>query len=135
MKWTAFVLIALVVILSSCFKLRLGMKGVYDQMNPPQFSEQTEGKSVQLIDVRSPREYENGHLANAVNIPLLDNDFRAGIDSLQLDTLQPVYIYCMTQHRSPPAAGILVDMGFDLVVDLKGGYWKWKRKGFATTTE
>jgi rhodanese-related sulfurtransferase len=106
--------------------------GVYDELPPHEFSDMlNESATPQLIDVRSVREYEKGHLPCAKNAPYFGGNFEHIIDSLQLDTLQPIFIYCETQHRSPPAANILHDRGFDQIRDLKNGFWKWKRQGQA----
>jgi rhodanese-related sulfurtransferase len=80
---------------------------------------------VQLVDVRTPREFRGGHIARAVNIDYFQGaDFNRAFD--QLDRNKPVYLYCRSGNRSLKAAQKLVSMGFSEIYDLKGGILKWK---------
>ncbi|MGA9269101.1 MAG: rhodanese-like domain-containing protein [Lutimonas sp.] len=84
-------------------------------------------KDVVLIDVRTPREFEQGHLENSVNINIADKSFKEEVE--KLDRSQPVYVYCKVGGRSAKAAGILKEMGFEEVYDLEGGIRNWERSG------
>lgn len=82
--------------------------------------------SIQLIDVRTPKEYTKGHLKNAVNINYYDNNF---IDEMaKLDKNKDLYIYCHSGNRSGKAAKKLGKMGFTKVYDLEGGIINWNKK-------
>jgi rhodanese-related sulfurtransferase len=76
-----------------------------------------------LIDVRTPDEYNEGHLNNAVLINFFDDDFKAQID--QLDKSKPVFVYCKAGNRSGKAANALLQAGFKQVFDLDGGITAW----------
>jgi len=78
-----------------------------------------------LIDVRTPTEYEAGHLFGAVNIPLseLEENLDAWIPGLPTDI--PMIVYCKIGVRSATATLILLDAGFVNVVDLAGGMDEW----------
>ena len=79
---------------------------------------------VQLVDVRTPREYNKGHIRNAVNIDYYNTpDFLESVK--KLDPNKPLYIYCRSGVRSLNAAKRLVHMGFSQIFDLKGGYMRW----------
>ena len=88
------------------------------------FEKALSGTDVQLVDVRTPEEYAEGHIGGAVNI-----DVNAGgFASKALETLtkeQPVAVYC---RRSAKAAGILARKGFD-VINLDGGIHAWTSAG------
>jgi len=73
-----------------------------------------------LIDVRTPQEFEAGHLENAVNIDWFANDFIEKFETL--DKEKPVYVYCKMGGRSTKAAHVLDSLGFEKVIDLEGGY-------------
>lgn len=73
-----------------------------------------------LIDVRTPQEFEAGHLDNAVNIDWFANDFTKKIETL--DKEKPVYVYCKKGGRSTKAAHVLDSLGFEKVIELEGGY-------------
>jgi rhodanese-related sulfurtransferase len=81
-------------------------------------------KKVQLVDVRTPREYKGGHIGKAINIDLFQgSSFKQAIE--KLDKSKPVYLYCRSGSRSKKAAQKILDMGFEKVYDLKGGYMHW----------
>lgn len=91
------------------------------------FKSEIEGKKVQLVDVRTPGEYAQGHIENAININVYDGAF--GTKSAKLDKSKPVYVYCRSGARSMKAAGKLKSQGFN-VVNLNGGIGSWMRNGF-----
>jgi len=82
--------------------------------------------SIQLIDVRTPKEYKEGHLKNAVNINFYDNTFLEEMS--KLDKSKELYIYCRSGNRSGKAAKKLGEMGFTKVYDLEGGIILWNKK-------
>ena len=84
------------------------------------------GHRMQIIDVRTPREYKSGHLPDAVNIPLDDLRGRAG----ELDTEQTAILYCGIGYRSYHGTKILAARGFKDVRNLSGGMstWQWVGK-------
>ena len=84
-------------------------------------------EGMQLVDVRTPKEYENGHIPNAQNIDFLDAKFEANIQSL--DKSKPVIIYCQRGSRSAKCASKLIANGFVKVYDLDGGFAQWKYSG------
>ena len=81
-------------------------------------------EDVQLVDVRSPKEYEEIHIANAQNIdfssPTFDDDIT------KLDKAKPVILYCKGGGRSAKCAKKLKSAGFEKIYDLEGGISKWK---------
>lgn len=73
-----------------------------------------------LIDVRTPEEYAEGHLENAININWYDENF---IDQFKdIEKEKTVYVYCKKGGRSSSAAELLNTSGYKDVVDLLGGY-------------
>ncbi len=87
---------------------------------------------VQLVDVRTPSEYADGHLEGAVNINVTGSSF-AEKAKQQLSTLRPVAVYCRSGHRSMLAARTLSGEGFR-VTNLKGGIQAWQKAGMPVTT-
>lgn len=81
-------------------------------------------KDVQLVDVRTPVEFLNGHLLNAMNIDWKANDFEE--KSRALDKSKPVFVYCMSGPRSSAASTKLQEMGFKNVYVMEGGMMKWR---------
>ncbi|NLM72790.1 MAG: FAD-dependent oxidoreductase [Clostridiaceae bacterium] len=73
--------------------------------------------SVQLLDVRTTREYSNGRIDGFINIPL--DSLRDNLD--KLDKSKPVYVHCHSGLRSYIACRLLSGLGFD-AYNLSGGY-------------
>ena len=84
-------------------------------------------EGIQLVDVRTPNEYKEGHLPNALNIDFLDSNFEAKIQ--QLDKTKPVIVYCQRGNRSAKCASQLIANGFVKIYDLDHGFSKWKSSG------
>lgn len=79
---------------------------------------------VQLLDVRTPEEFSEGHIANAINIDVTADDFDAKVVSL--DKEKPVMVYCKSGGRSAKASARLKELGFKTITDLEGGITNWK---------
>ncbi len=97
--------------------------------NTSDFKANINGKTVQLIDVRTPKEYKDSHIPNAKNINIYDNDFvqQASV----LDKSKPVYVYCRSGVRSMKAASKLKNAGYK-VYNLNGGIKGWEKAGNKT---
>lgn len=81
-------------------------------------------KNVQLIDVRTAAEYQEGHIDDAINFDILKREsFEKQLAAL--DKNQPVYIYCKKGGRSSRAAELMKEMGFTQLYDYSGGYGDW----------
>ncbi len=80
----------------------------------------------QLIDVRTAKEFNAGHIKNAGNIDYFQKEaFDQAFDKLNKEA--PVYIYCHSGARSKKATRRLADLGFKEIYDLRGGYLGWKK--------
>ncbi|MGB5236809.1 MAG: rhodanese-like domain-containing protein [Flavobacteriaceae bacterium] len=89
------------------------------------YKEAVINKDVQLIDVRTPREYRSGHLGKAINIDY--HKRKEFIDAFEtLNKEKPLYIYCRSGVRSAKAAHKLIAMGFKKIYDLEGGIMNWR---------
>ena len=77
-----------------------------------------------LVDVRTPQEFNSGHIAGAVNIPLQELGQRAS----EIPQDEPVVVYCRSGNRSSTAAKMLKNAGYDQVYDL-GGVIDWQAQG------
>jgi len=80
-----------------------------------------------LLDVRTPQEFEERHLANALNVNVNGDDFEGQID--KLDKSKTVFVYCLSGARSTTAAGILAKKGFKNIYNLEGGILAWVNAG------
>jgi rhodanese-related sulfurtransferase len=83
---------------------------------------------VQILDVRTEEEWNQGHLADAVRVEVTADGFAEGVKS-KLKADQPVLVYCRSGGRSARAAKQLEKLGFTTVYDLDGGITAWKKAG------
>ncbi|OQY52315.1 MAG: rhodanese-like domain-containing protein [Candidatus Parabeggiatoa sp. nov. 2] len=81
----------------------------------------------QLLDVRTRKEWENGHLAGAVSVPI--TELRSKIETLSFDKDKPVVAICLSAHRSIPAVRLLRRHGWKDAVQLAGGMIAWRKHG------
>ena len=79
-----------------------------------------------ILDVRTPEEFEEGHIQGAQNINVKDDTFIIAIQKLSpSDTL---LVYCRSGRRSLYAAQVMVSFGFQKIYDLEGGFLNWKKE-------
>jgi len=91
--------------------------GQYKQVPVSKVRELVEKRAF-ILDIRERREYQAGHLKNAVNIPL--SELRARVDEIPRD--QPVYVHCRSGQRSYYAVMVLQHMGFEDVYNIAGSF-------------
>lgn len=112
--------LAIIVFLFGAMPSAIGQTSdVISRVEPADFLEVIQKKEVQLIDVRTPEEFEEGHMQNALNIDFYADNFLTQFS--QFDKEKPVYIYCRSGNRSGKAAKKLSAAGFNKIIDLKGG--------------
>lgn len=90
------------------------------------FRNAIEQAKVQLVDVRTPREFATSHLKNALNVDYFNaSSFSAAFNKMKKD--KPVYVYCRSGNRSRNAARRLHKLGFKEIYDLKGGLLSYSK--------
>ena len=95
---------------------RLGIK----QITPKELDDK---KGVMILDVRTDKEYEQGHIPGAVHIPLTE----IGDKVKKLKKDRELVVFCQNGNRSIWAIKRLMGMGYKNLYNLKGGYYAWKR--------
>lgn len=83
---------------------------------------------LQVIDVRRPAEYENGHAPRAIAAPLAK--FRETLPGLGLDPDGPSAIICAGGYRSSAATSIAQQLGFTNLLNVTGGTSAWIKAGY-----
>lgn len=84
-----------------------------------------------VLDVRSEKEWNDGHIEGSHNIPLNDLREQEG----ELPEGGPIVLYCRTGYRSSLAASILQQRGREAVLDLVGGVEAWTASKLPTVEE
>ena len=95
---------------------RLGIK----QLAPRELDRK---KGMTILDVRTNKEYERGHIPGALHVPL--SDIGDKIKKLKKD--KELVVYCQNGNQSIWAIKRLMGMGYKNLFNLKGGYSAWKR--------
>lgn len=86
---------------------------------------------VQIIDVRTPEEFADGHIPGAVNIPVQQPGFAARIAGL--DPKGTYAVYCRSGNRSQPAVAQMKSTGITTIYELAEGTKGWTADGQALT--
>tara|TARA_A200000159_G_scaffold77564_1_gene71858 strand:- start:396 stop:701 length:306 start_codon:yes stop_codon:yes gene_type:complete len=78
-----------------------------------------------LLDVRTPEEFEEGHIPNATMLDIRQPEsFMEGVQSM--DSSKHYYIYCRSGARSAQACQVMNQMGIENTYNLLGGFMEWE---------
>lgn len=99
-----------------------GCAGTYTTISPDEAMERlASSEPVFLLDVRTPEEYAEGHLAGSVLIPVQELGSRLS----EIPTDRTIIVYCRSGNRSADAAGMLAGEGFSDVFNMGEGIRGW----------
>ena len=87
--------------------------------NPPQ--------GLTIVDVRTPAEFRDGHLAGAVNMDFFGSTFEA--QTLTLPKDKPILLYCRTGNRSAGAKDAMEKEGLTNIIHMHEGIVGWQKAG------
>ncbi|MFA6315036.1 MAG: rhodanese-like domain-containing protein [Candidatus Paceibacterota bacterium] len=89
------------------------------RLYPYEFTAYLQSGDVTVIDIRTPEEFDGGHIENAVNLDFYSPEFKDNLSTL--DKNKKYAIYCRSGARSEETLTIMKDLGFMDVADLIGG--------------
>ena len=85
-------------------------------------------KKITVLDVRTPDEFAEGHIAGAVNIDLLKGaEFESKVK--EMDKSKPYLVHCQSGGRSNRALAVFKKLGFEQIFHLDGGLGGWQAAG------
>lgn len=87
----------------------------------------TNGQTIDLIDVRTPAEFQEIHVSIAKNLPL--DQLSAANLAAGRDPNQPLYVICRSGARGSQACVKLLKAGIENVVNVEGGTMAWDKAG------
>ncbi|MXO32260.1 thioredoxin domain-containing protein [Apibacter sp. B2912] len=102
-------------------------------LEPKDFLQKLKNSNSILIDVRTPEEFETGHIKNAIDLDYRNASFSDKIR--KLDTSKTYMIYCRSGKRSASTVDSLKNLGFTHLYDLKGGINAWKTENLPVVGE
>ncbi len=113
---------------TACIMLASVAAWAQESVKPDAFEKGMKQPGVQLLDVRTAKEFSTGHLPDALLADFTKKDeFFHRLESV--DKTKPVYIYCLSGGRSTAAAKWMRENGYKEVIELDGGVMAWKQEG------
>ena len=100
------------------------------EVSPAEATRLLNHENAVLIDMRSDKDYREGHIVNAVSAPLADGKVPA---SLEKHRDRPVIVYCQRGQRSAGYCNQLGKQGFETVYNLHGGLNAWQKADLPLT--
>jgi rhodanese-related sulfurtransferase len=110
-------LILVVVILTAC---GISTEG-YRNVSTEEAKQLIDNKEVVVLDVRTPEEYQEGHIPSAILIPLQELENKLD----ELDREEPYLVVCRSGNRSAQASEILTSNSFTNIYNMTGGMNSW----------
>ncbi|WP_342498772.1 rhodanese-like domain-containing protein [Bacillus sp. FSL R5-0820] len=111
----------LIIVIALLVSRFLPVRGV-KQMDAAHLKSKLHSRHQQLIDVRSPLEFQTNHIKGFQNIPLPQLRNRAH----ELEKDKEIYVICQSGMRSMQAAKLLKKQGFTHITNIKGGMNAWR---------
>jgi len=109
--------------------------GNYDNCSCQEAHQLSSSGSHKYLDVRTPQEFQAGHVEGAVNIPIMNTnafgmmtpnpDFIAQVQSAFPDKSEQIVVGCQSGKRSAMAADALTDAGYSALMNVEGGFAAW----------
>lgn len=122
-----------VAILSFILSFQALSQNIIEQLEPSFFqAKMSETENAQILDVRTPGEFEKGYISSAMNINVNDASFEQKLAAVSKE--KPVFVYCLSGGRSGSASKRLQKLGFTIVYDLKGGILAWQNGNLPVVT-
>jgi rhodanese-related sulfurtransferase len=128
--WTlslAFIAVSALIVVN---EVRRRLYGV-TQLGPHAATQAMNADDCVVLDVREANEFKDGHIANALHIPL--GQLKQRMNELDKYRGHTVVAYCRTGSRSNNAAALLRKQGFDKVHNLAGGLVAWQNANLPVT--
>jgi rhodanese-related sulfurtransferase len=123
----------LAIALSSLLLLTACSSSSETDLGAKEFQAKTLESGVITLDVRTPGEFFNGHIAGAMNIDVEGMNFNSEIE--KLDKSATYAVYCRSGRRSAIAVQDMKDAGFRDLFNMKAGTEEWSAAGLPLVTE
>lgn len=121
MKKTIFITLGIIVLIVAAVVFSPSSSG--GLIGPQDFMNKYKNDSnAILVDVRTPAEFDAGHIQGAINVDYENSNF--GTEVQKLDKTKDYFIYCRSGNRSSKSAIIMKNSGIKTIYDLQGGISK-----------
>lgn len=120
---SAYVLYVIIAVVVTLYVRRLLVARSIVSYTPGEVEEKLRNdRNICLLDVRTKREWDSGHIKSAHHIPL--HELGRRFDELEKHKSKEIVCYCQTGNRSTTAAVRLKRLGFT-TAHMKGGIAEW----------
>jgi len=113
------------------FNLFGGRMRGYNAASPADATTLINRNDAVVLDVRTDKEFNEGHIINSIHIP--QADIKARIKELEKHKDKPIIVSCRSGQRSGQVCGTLKKQGFDNIYNLAGGVGAWQSANFPLT--
>ena len=96
---------------------------IIQEINKEEVHDLIEKSSINIIDLRTNKEFSQGNIKDSYNIDFQKREFIDNLNSL--DKEKPYLIYCKSGNRSEKASLIMKSLGFKVIYHYKKGYQDW----------
>ncbi|MFA9423302.1 MAG: rhodanese-like domain-containing protein [Sedimentibacter sp.] len=96
--------------------------GEYNKITAQEAKAIIDSEEVIILDVRTQAEYDEGHIENAVLLPV--TDIKSMAENILVDKNGKILVYCRSGNRSATASQTLIEMGYTNIYDF-GGIADW----------
>lgn len=119
MRFKVLLILTIVVGLTSCKRTSKDIENI----SVVELKNRIDNGAVQLLDVRTPQEWNGGIIKGALKVNVTTDEFETKADEV-LDKSKEVYVYCRSGGRSLVASKLLKEKGYK-VYNVEGGYMAW----------
>ena len=130
--WLLFLALLIILTLFVMSSVKNKLLG-YKELKPNEVVDHMNHHDAIILDVREDKEYLEGHVLNAIHIPL--GDLNGSIEKLEDYKARPLVVYCRAGQRSARAATILQQNGFEQVSKMSGGMLSWRSDNLPVSME
>jgi rhodanese-related sulfurtransferase len=124
-NWYLFAALVVVVALLAYDPIRTRLLNI-QKISPLDLPRLMSREGAVVVDVCEPHEYNEGHVAGAVNIPL--SRLAGDLERIKKYRKKPVVLCCRSGNRSIRGAAVLRRNGFETVYNLAGGITAWEKE-------
>ena len=118
---------AILTILFACCLSAFAAEKSFKNVDSAEFEQLRKNTNNVVLDVRSKKEFDAGHVPGATNIDVNAADFEDRI--AKLDKNKTYLVHCAAGRRSVKAANKMSELKFKNLVNLEGGYTAWEKAG------
>jgi thioredoxin 1 len=128
-------LMMLFLVLGAASCISGNVNNTFSQLDAKSFQKKWENECNNgvLIDVRTPAEFQAGHIESAKNIDYNNPNFESELG--KIDKNKTVFVYCLSGGRSSAAVSSIENKGFKNIIELEGGMMAWRSAGLPESTK